>query len=89
MFKAVNKQTREVRTGSFEDLCDLDKRLWKLSEGFKIDPTVPQSHNPNLNRTALCKVFTYNTNADTAYLGISHIPDWYPVYSIRQFEGRA
>ncbi len=28
--KAVHKQTGEVKSGSFEDLCDLDKRIWDL-----------------------------------------------------------
>ena len=31
MWKSTNFQTREVRRGTWDELCDLDKREWELS----------------------------------------------------------
>jgi len=30
-YQSKNIQTKEIRIGSWEELCDLDKRLWELS----------------------------------------------------------
>jgi hypothetical protein len=32
LFRAVNCHTHEVKEGTFEELCDLDKRAWTLTQ---------------------------------------------------------
>jgi len=32
MYKAIHKQTGEIKKGSWDQLCDLDKRIWTLEK---------------------------------------------------------
>lgn len=73
MFRATNWQTKEVREGTFEELCDLDKRVWDLEEVHT------ESHNPNLNLPVIGKVLTIAVTPETTYLGISDKPSWLPI----------
>ena len=45
LFQATHNQTNEVRQGTFEDLRNLDKRLWTLEE-IDDDETEPEMPVP-------------------------------------------
>ena len=74
MFKATHFQTGEVRTGSFEELCDLDKRQWEL------EPVVLKSHSKVVEKV-ICRVKTFAFSP--AFGG--RCVAWHPVFSHQQF----
>ena len=37
-FAAVHKQTREIIRGTWQDVCDLDNRVWKKKVDVEVEP---------------------------------------------------
>lgn len=76
-YKATNLQTRRSLTGSWEDLKNLDKRIWEL---IPQEAEPPQSHNPLLSHPPLAYVQTRVTSNPALHCqpGIF----WLPIQSL-------
>lgn len=73
MYRAINWQTKECLEGTWDELCDLDNRLWDLEEVHVA------SHNPNLELPVIGYVEAIAVTPMTTYLGVSDKPMWLPV----------
>ena len=73
MYKSVNWQTKEVKTGSFEDLCDLDKRVWNLEE------VKTKSHNLHKELPVIGTMLSIAVTPTSAHLGLDNTPWYHPV----------
>ena len=74
MFKSTHFQTGEVRTGTWDELCDLDKRQWKLErDNIKSHSEVVEKLICRVKTMAFCP----------AYGG--YCIAWHPVVNHQQF----
>ena len=46
IFKRVDSQTGECRQGTWDEICDLDKRIWSEPEEIISDPDLPLATVP-------------------------------------------
>ena len=76
LWKATHVQTKEVKKGTWEELCDLDKRQWEL----RLINHTPKSHARDLQPEVLAIIRTY-LRAPTHFYCVPGIYQM-PIYSL-------